>query len=93
MRFVTAITAAAILALVGTSAMAQTASPLTTPTPMATTKSTGAMAKQKTPAPNTMMPAQSAISKACSAQADAKGLHGKERSRFRSQCKKNGGKV
>jgi hypothetical protein len=35
---------------------------------------------------------QSEVSKACSTQADAKGLHGKERSKFRSQCKKNGGK-
>ena len=28
-----------------------------------------------------------ATSKACSAQADAKGLHGKARKHFRSQCK------
>ena len=33
-----------------------------------------------------------AISKACSDQATAKGLHGKERRAFRSECKKNGGK-
>ena len=33
-----------------------------------------------------------AISKACSDQATAKGLHGKERKAFRSECKKNGGK-
>ncbi len=33
---------------------------------------------------------RSAISKACSAQADAKGLHGKERSNFRNSCKKKG---
>jgi hypothetical protein len=33
-----------------------------------------------------------AISKACSDQATAKGLHGKERKSFRSECKKNGGK-
>jgi psiF repeat len=32
------------------------------------------------------------ISKACSDQANAKGLHGKERKTFRSDCKKNGGK-
>ncbi|MEK1851599.1 MAG: PsiF family protein [Phyllobacterium sp.] len=94
MRFVTAITTAAVLALMGTAAMAQTATPPTTPvTPMATSKSTGSMTKQKPVAPNTMTPAQSAVSKACSAQADAKGLHGKERSKFRSQCKKNGGKA
>jgi hypothetical protein len=33
-----------------------------------------------------------AISKACSDQANAKGLHGKERKKFRADCKKNGGK-
>jgi hypothetical protein len=35
---------------------------------------------------------KSAISKACSDQANAKGLKGKERKKFRSECKKNGGK-
>lgn len=34
-----------------------------------------------------------AISKACSDQANAKGLKGKERKKFRSACKKNGGKA
>jgi psiF repeat len=33
-----------------------------------------------------------AISKACSDQANAKGLHGKDRKKFRSACKRNGGK-
>jgi hypothetical protein len=33
-----------------------------------------------------------AISKTCSDQATAKGLHGKERKTFRAECKKNGGK-
>jgi subtilisin family serine protease len=32
-----------------------------------------------------------AISKACSDQATAKGLHGKERKTFRAECKKSGG--
>lgn len=32
------------------------------------------------------------VSKACSDQANAKGLHGKERKKFRSECKKRGGK-
>jgi psiF repeat len=38
-------------------------------------------------------PAKQAISKACSDQATAKGLHGKPRKAFRSKCKKNGGKA
>ena len=33
-----------------------------------------------------------AISKECSDQANQKGLYGKERRIFRSECKKNGGK-
>jgi hypothetical protein len=32
-------------------------------------------------------PEKSAKSKECSARADAKGLHGKDRKKFRSQCK------
>jgi hypothetical protein len=32
-----------------------------------------------------------AISKACSDQANAKGLHGKERKKFRAACKRRGG--
>jgi psiF repeat len=49
-----------------------------------------------TPAPaaksTAMSPEKSAISKSCSQQADAKGLHGKARKHFRSECKHNGGK-
>ena len=36
---------------------------------------------------------KAAISKACTDQANAKGLHGAARKKFRSECKKNGGKV
>lgn len=32
-----------------------------------------------------------AISKSCSDQATAKGLHGRARKKFRADCKKNGG--
>jgi hypothetical protein len=34
-----------------------------------------------------------AISKSCSDQANAKGLHGKARKKFRSACKHAGGKM
>jgi hypothetical protein len=56
----------------------------------------GAFAQAPAPAAGT--PAKTdadktAISKACSDQANAKGLHGKERKTFRSACKKNGGKA
>ena len=42
-----------------------------------------AAAKPKTPVVHT------AASLECSKEADAKGLHGKERKKFRAQCKKN----
>jgi len=35
---------------------------------------------------------KSAISKSCSDQANAKGLHGEARRKFRSECKRAGGK-
>lgn len=38
-------------------------------------------------------PDKEAISKACSDQANAKGLHGKVRKKFRSECKRAGGKA
>jgi hypothetical protein len=34
-----------------------------------------------------------AISKSCTDQANAKGLHGKARKKFRSDCKRAGGKT
>ena len=44
-------------------------------------------------APAKMSPDEKkAISKSCSDQANAKGLHGKERKKFRSECKHNAGK-
>jgi hypothetical protein len=53
-----------------------------------------AVASAQTPSPSA--PAASpvdkkAISKTCSDQANAKGLHGKARKKFRSECKKRGG--
>jgi psiF repeat len=59
-----------------------------------------ALAQAPAPAP-TGQPASSpqispdqkkAISKSCTDQANAKGLHGKARKKFRSECKKAGGK-
>jgi hypothetical protein len=53
---------------------------------------TPAPAAQST-APAKMSPDdKKAISKSCTDQANAKGLHGKERKKFRSDCKHNGGK-
>ena len=49
-------------------------------TPSTDKPAAGAMAKPKAE--------RSAKSLECSKQADAKGLHGKERKKFRSECKK-----
>jgi psiF repeat len=56
-----------------------------------------AVASAQTPSPSAAAPVASptnkqAISKACSDQADAKGLHGKARKKFRSECKRSSGK-
>jgi hypothetical protein len=54
-----------------------------------------ALAQNPPPATDQAAPAtdKKAISKACSDLANAKGLHGKERKKFRSQCKHKGGKM
>lgn len=53
-----------------------------------------ALAQAPAAAPSKMTPEQKqAISKSCSDQANTKGLHGKERKKFRSECKHNAGKA
>ena len=81
----TAIAAVASLMLVG-AASAQ--SPAPTPAPM--TKS--APAEKMAPAAKTETKPRTEVSLECSKQADAKKLHGEERRKFRSTCKKAGGK-
>lgn len=56
----------------------------------ATTPSTAPAAQPAAAAPMNAEQ-KKAISKSCSDQATAKGLHGKERKKFRAACKKNGG--
>jgi hypothetical protein len=68
--------------LLMSSAFAQTAAPAT-PAPAA--KTAPAPKAEKAPVVHT------AASLACSKEADAKGLHGKERKKFRSECKKAAG--
>lgn len=80
-----AATAIASLLLAG-SAFAQTPAPATAPAaktaPEATAPAAKAAPKERT-----------AASLECSKQADAKGLHGKDRKKFRSECKKDGTKT
>jgi hypothetical protein len=63
------------------SVFAQTSAPAPTPAPAAAPAAPAAGAATD----------KKAISKACSQQADAKSLKGKDRKKFRSACKKNGG--
>jgi hypothetical protein len=65
-------------------AFAQSTAPATAPA----TK----MAPATKTAPAKAKPERTAVSLECSKQADAKKLHGEERKKFRSACKKNGGK-
>lgn len=79
-------TAVAFSFLFAGAAFAQTAA---TPAPAAPAAKT-APAKV---APAKAKPERTAASVECSAQADAKGLHGKERRKFRSECKKGATKA
>jgi hypothetical protein len=75
------IVAAIVLAFAfGTgAALAEDTPPATSDKPAATSKM--------------MSPEKKAISKTCSDKANAKGLHGDARKKFRSACKKAGGKI
>jgi psiF repeat len=77
------ISAALLSVVIGaSSAWAQTSTPAPTPAPAAAPAAAAPAATDK-----------KAISKSCSDQANAKGLHGKARKKFRSDCKHNGGKA
>jgi hypothetical protein len=85
MRFSSRAAATAIVSLLlAGSAFAQT------PAPSPMTKS--APAEKMAPAEKKAEKPRTEASLECSKQADAKGLHGTERRKFRSECKKNGAK-
>ncbi len=81
----------ALASFVTGGAFAATATATTTTAPAAATTTTTTTTPAKPKA--TMTPAKTSISKQCSALADQKGLHGKDREKFRAACKKNGGKA
>jgi psiF repeat len=62
-------------------------------TALAQTPAPAPTGQQPTSAPQMSQDQKKTISKSCSDQATAKGLHGKERKKFRSECKKAGGKA
>ncbi len=76
-------TAVASLLLMGAASAQTTAPAAKTDAPKADTK---APAEKKAEKPRT------AASLECSKEADAKGLHGKDRKKFRSECKANAAK-
>ncbi len=85
--------AASLLLLMQGVASAQTPAPATTPatTPPPAASSPAPATPAATAKPTKMSAAdKAALSKKCSADADAKGLKGKERKKFRSDCKKGG---
>lgn len=73
--------AAALAFLMSAPAFAQTAAPATAP-------AAAAKPAAAAPAAKAAPKARSAESMECSKQADAKGLHGKDRKKFRSECMK-----
>jgi hypothetical protein len=82
MRFSKTLMLSAFIVLLGSSAVIAQTAPTAKP-----------KAGQSASAAKPTDASKQAISKACSDQATAKGLHGKPRKAFRSQCKKNGGKA
>ncbi|MGN6307267.1 MAG: PsiF family protein [Mesorhizobium sp.] len=87
MKIITLAASIAFAGLLSTGAFAATTSRVKTTT---AAPAAAATAKKKT---STMSPEKQAVSKQCSSLADAKGLHGKDREKFRAECKKNGGKA
>jgi hypothetical protein len=81
--------AAAVIASLMLAGSAFAQAPAATPTP--TTKS--APAAKTAPTEKATEKPRTEASLECSKQADAKGLHGKERHKFRAACKKTGGKA
>jgi hypothetical protein len=77
-------TATAVSLLLMGSAFAQT----TAPAKPEATKTEATKTETKAPAEKKAEKPRTAASLECSKEADAKGLHGKERRKFRSECKK-----
>jgi hypothetical protein len=83
MKFTSRAATVIVSLMLAGSAFAQTSTPA----------STAAPAAKMAPAEKNAGKPRTDVSLECSKQADAKGLHGKERKTFRSTCKKAGGKA
>ncbi|CAN5403969.1 PsiF family protein [soil metagenome] len=82
-RYASRAAAVVVTMMLAGSAFAQ--APATTPAPATKSAPAAKMAPAEKP--------RTEASLECSKQADAKGLHGKERHKFRAACKKSGGKA
>lgn len=87
MKLVSYIAIAAVAAFVGTAAIAQTTKPVLVK-PAVTAPAIVAPAVTTPPPADDVKKLKEMKSKECSAQADAKKLHGKARKKFREECKK-----
>ncbi|BAV51698.1 hypothetical protein MLTONO_6796 [Mesorhizobium loti] len=87
MRIASVLTSIAVAGFIATGAAAAATTAATTTAPATTTAT-----PMKKAAATATTPQKTAISKQCSALADAQKLHGKAREKFRADCKKNGGK-
>jgi hypothetical protein len=95
MRQVLAAVSALSLVIAASAVSAQTPPPSTSQSTPSTSPSTPSASKgtstSQAPSQKGSKADKKAVSKSCSDQADAKGLHGKARKQFRSECKRNGG--
>lgn len=89
MKIATLVATVAVAGFLSTGAFAASTTTSTTTTAPATTIAPKTVKKSHPKA----SPERTGVSKQCSTLADAKGLHGKSREKFRAECKKNGGKM
>ncbi len=89
MKITSGILFAVLTVFAGSAALAQTAAPVK-PAVAAPVATPVEVAKPSAKKPAMNDDAKAAKSKECSAEADAKKLHGKERKKFRDECKKAG---
>jgi hypothetical protein len=80
-----------VVSLLAGPALAQAPATAPAATTAKTSTAKSSTAKSPTVKPKAEKP-RSAVSLDCSKQADAKGLHGKERHKFRSKCKRDAAK-
>ena len=84
-----ALAAVTLLSFAPGAAFAQTTQPVTPPAAKSATPASSTPAQATSAPPSSSSKQRSTVSMECSKEADAKGLHGKARKEFRSECRKN----